>query len=320
MFHNNPICQLLDIQYPIFSAPMANVSGGELAKAVTEAGGLGFIGVGYSSAEWLEQQLALVENTEFGVGFINWYLAEHPELLDCALAVNPKAVMLSFGDAGPFIKQVKAAGSKVICQITNVQEAIAVEKLGADAIVAQGREAGGHCAAQAESTMTLVKAVVEQVTVPVVAAGGIADAQGYQIALAAGASGIMMGTRFYASTEALGVDAAKQKIVDAKASDLTYTDTIDKLRNTVWPNAYTGHAIKNNFLEQFLASTIITEQDREAYQAAAQTKDYDITAVFAGESVEKIETILPAKTIIDQIVNYIPEENNIVKNSGHSIG
>src|SRR5262252_519371 len=147
----------LHIRHPVLLAPMGAVSGGRLAAAVTRAGGLGLLGPGYFGADWIEQQFGAAGNTPVGIGFITWHMEKHPEQLDTALAHKPRAVMLSFGDPGPFIPRIKEAGATVIAQVQGVEMAKAAAGAGADIIVAQGGEAGGHGAAR--GGMGLVPAV-----------------------------------------------------------------------------------------------------------------------------------------------------------------
>ena len=138
---------LLGILHPVLLAPMDVVSGARLTAAVSNAGGFGILGGGYGERAWLEQETAKLgqfARAPFGVGFITWSLAERPQLLDAALAHAPAAIMLSFGDAGPFIPRIKDAGIPVICQVQTVAMAREVLRQGADIIIAQGGEAGGH--------------------------------------------------------------------------------------------------------------------------------------------------------------------------------
>jgi len=172
---------------------MGYVSGGALAASVSAGGGLGLVGGGYAEADWLERELALSGNQRVGCGFITWALAERPDALGIALGHAPAAVMLSFGDAAPFIAPIQNAGALVICQVQSLAQAREVLAEGADIIVAQGTEAGGHGGAR--STLPLVPAVVDLVAasgrdVPVVAAGGIADGRGLAAALMLGADGV----------------------------------------------------------------------------------------------------------------------------------
>jgi nitronate monooxygenase len=189
------LTQLLGIEHPILLAPMGSVSGGALAAAVSAAGGLGLIGLGYGDPEWLEREFVAAGPARIGCGFITWSLARRPELLARTLAYRPAAVMLSFGDPAPFAGSIKEAGAALICQVQTVAQALEALTAGADAIVAQGAEAGGHGATRA--TLPLVPAVVDALRargsdVPVVAAGGIADGRGLAAALALGADGRLL--------------------------------------------------------------------------------------------------------------------------------
>ena len=174
---NFNILKLLDVQYPIISAPMGNIAGGRLATAVSQAGGLGLIGGGYCDADWIAQQLDIADNQRFGIGFISWRLKDNRAVLDMVLERNPQAIMLSFGDIAPFVKKIKIKGIPLICQVQSVEQAMDCKNKGADIIIAQGTEAGGHAAEQ--STMSLVPAIVDAISpMPVIAAGGICDARG----------------------------------------------------------------------------------------------------------------------------------------------
>ena len=147
------LTEKLGIAHPILSAPMAFAAGGKLAAAVTAAGGLGLIGGGYGDATWLKREFAAAGNARVGCGFITWSLAGQPALLDQALAHAPAAVMLSFGDPAPFAASVKVSGSLLICQVQTLAMAKAALDCGADILVAQGTEAGGHGASRATSTL-----------------------------------------------------------------------------------------------------------------------------------------------------------------------
>ena len=196
------ITAVLGIQKPLVLAPMGFVSGGALAAAVTGAGGLGLIGAGYGDPEWLRREFERANGARVGIGFITWSLAKQPALLDFALARKPAAVMLSFGDPAPFAAKIKASGAKLICQVQDLattRQALAVKP---DVLVAQGTEAGGHGGAR--SLLALLPAVKDVAgETPVLAAGGIADRRGVGGAMALGAAGVLVGTRFSASDEAL---------------------------------------------------------------------------------------------------------------------
>ena len=144
MTFNNRLTQMLDIQHPVILAPMDLVSGGRLAASVSHAGGLGLLGGGYGRRDWIDREWDRAGNARIGCGFITWSLAQHPEALDHALAHQPAAIMLSFGDPRPFSSAIHRAGARLICQVQTVEQAREALEAGADVIVAQGTEAGGH--------------------------------------------------------------------------------------------------------------------------------------------------------------------------------
>jgi nitronate monooxygenase len=301
----NRVTRILDIKHPVLLAPMDLVSGGKLAAAVSHAGGLGLIGGGYGDGPWLEREWALAGNARIGCGFITWSLAKQPGLLARALGRRPAAVMLSFGDPRPFVPAIKDAGARLICQVQTVDQARDAVAAGADVIVAQGTEAGGH--GQARPLFTLLPEVVDACPgTPVVAAGGIADGRGFAAALALGAEGVLMGTRFYASQEAIGHPRAKQRIVEASGGDTVRSIMFDITRRNVWPSPYTGRVLRNRFAERWLGREAELQKNAEQaaheYNAARERGDFDTAAVIAGEACGMIHDIPPAAEIVDRIV------------------
>jgi nitronate monooxygenase len=209
--------------------------------------------------------------------------------------------MLSFGDPRPYAPAIKAAGCKLICQVQDVEDARLAQQAGADIIVAQGSEAGGHGSYRA--TLPLVPAVVDAVApTPVLAAGGIADGRGLAAALMLGAHGALIGTRFYASVEALGREGAKQHIVAACGNQTVRTNVFDTVRGFAWPAAYTGRALRNRFVERWHGRegdlTVALQTEREAYQAATRDGEYDTAVVWAGEGVDLINSVEGAATLV----------------------
>ncbi|MBM3548656.1 MAG: nitronate monooxygenase [Alphaproteobacteria bacterium] len=299
----------LGIEAPVILAPMGGVAGGALAAAVTRAGGLGLIGVGYAKEDWIEQQFDAAGNTPVGIGFITWDLARAPARLDVALSRKPRAVMLSFGDASPFADRIKKSGAALIMQVQSLAGAKQAAALGADIVVAQGIEAGGHGAdpGDGRSLLPLVPAVVDGVRpIPVAAAGGIADGRGLAAALVLGAGGVLVGTRFYAATESLGHANAKRRIAEASADATVRTRIFDTARAIDWPDEYTGRALVNDFARQWhgrepaLQSAIETEKPR--YLAAAAAGDTDTMVVWAGQGLDLIQEVLPAGEIVSRLL------------------
>lgn len=302
------LTEMLGIKHPLLLAPMGGVAGGELAAAVSAAGGLGLIGSDYGDADRLAREIDRAGSQRFGIGFITWVLHEYPALLEQALASSPSAIMFSFGDCRPFIPKVHAAGVPVICQVRSVAEARQVADAGADIIVAQGTESGGHGGLR--STFTLVPAVVDAVgSIPVVAAGGVVDGRGIAAACMLGAAGVLMGTRFFASEQALGTAATKQALVSNGGDDTLRTRVFDIVRGHDWPHQITGRAVANTFArtwhghEDALAKHLETEQAR--YRRAEAADDTGTTVVFAGEGLDSIDGIEPAEAIVERLMTEV---------------
>lgn len=298
--------ELLAIRHPVVLAPMGNVSGGALAAAVSAAGGLGLIGGGYGDEAWLDQELAAAGNARVGAGFITWSLAEKPALLGRVLAHEPAAIMLSFGDPRPFAGEIKTSGAKLICQVQTLSQAHEAKAAGADIIVAQGAEAGGH--GWNRGTFALVPAVVDAVRpTPVLAAGGVADGRGLAAALALGAAGVLVGTRFFATPEALGTAAVKRRIVEAGGEETVRTRVFDIVRKRAWPQHFTGRAIVNAFSKRWHGREAALEAELEGesarYQRAVAEDDVTTHVIFAGEALDLIRKVEPAGAIVERIVS-----------------
>jgi nitronate monooxygenase len=299
------LTELLGIEHPILLAPMGSAAGGRLAAAVTRAGGLGLVGSGYANSAAITKELAAAGNTRVGIGLILWALNERPEALDTALAAAPAAVMLSFGDPTPYVPAVKAAGCKLICMVQTLDEARQAVANGADVIIAQGRDAGGH-AGTTRGTMSFVPAVVDAVhPIPVVAAGGIADGRGLAAALALGASGVLMGTRFAGSRESLWSDEMKQGLVTAGGDQTQQTRVFDIVRGANWPSRYPGRALKNAFSEKWHtheADLATARPEAEKAYDAASPNDLSTRVLWAGESVDLVGEVLSAAEIIERVI------------------
>src|SRR3712207_4273316 len=284
---------------------MGSVAGGHLAAAVSNAGALGLVGGGYGDSDWLRTELSTIrsETTRpWGVGLITWHATR--EILELALSYEPPTFMLSFGDPRPFVPAIKEAGCTLICQVQDVEDGRAARAAGADIIVGQGTEAGGHGAQR--STLPLVPAVVDAVApTPVLAAGGIADGRGLAAALMLGARGALMGTRFYAATEALGQGRAKERIVAAGGGETRRTRIFDIVREHAWPEPYTGRAIRNSFMERWDGReddlTAALAEEIPAFRAAVREGDVETAMVWAGEGVDLISDVAPAAELIRRI-------------------
>jgi len=307
------VTQLLGIEHPILLAPMDRVADAHLTAAVSATGGFGILGGGYGDELWLTRELNLLEESKagFGVGFITWSMAKQQKLLDLVLERKPVAVMLSFGDPKPFADQIKRAGAILICQIQSIDLAREAVAVGADILITQGTEAGGHGANR--GLISLVPEVIDAIgaSTPIVAAGGIADGRGLAAALMLGASGILMGTRFYASRESAGVQAAKEHIRDAMGDDTLRSIVFDISRRNVWPAPFTGRCLRNSQTDRWFGREIELmrhlEEEAVKYAEAREAGNFDIAAVIAGEAVGLIHDIPSAHDVIERTVREASE-------------
>lgn len=301
------------IQHPIICAPMALITGGRLAAAVSNAGGLGIVGGGYAGILGdepdLKQELAHVQGHKFGIGFITWALARAPHVLDEVLSRWPYCVFLSFGDPRPFAERVRQSGAKLICQVQSLRHIDEAIEAGAAAIVAQGTEAGGHGASR--STLPFVPEVADYLaknapTTLLLAAGGIADGRGLAAALMMGADGVVVGTRFWASEEALTPRAASDRAIRATGDDTVRTKAIDALRGVSWPGEFSFRVVKNKLTEQWAhretEAVAAFGSLATAYAEARSRQDLDVVAVVAGECIGLISDRPSAASIVEAMV------------------
>src|SRR5439155_9618190 len=232
--------EMFGLTYPVMSAPMALHSGGTLAAAVSAAGGLGSFGGTHpvKGPEWIREEIAAIRATTdrpFAVGFITPFLPFTAPLLEAAVAERPAAVAFSFADPQPWVDEAKATGARVICQVQNYRDAELAVAAGADVLVAQGTEAGGHTGTM--GLLPFLAGVVERYPdVPVLAAGGVADGRTLAAALMVGADGAWLGTAFLATPEAVEVhDLHKDFIVASDGTDTVFTRVYDIVSGMPWP-------------------------------------------------------------------------------------
>jgi nitronate monooxygenase len=302
------LTEALGIMVPILSAPMGFVAGGKLAAAVTAAGGLGIIGGGYGDADWLDREFAAAGNARVGCGFITWSLAKQPELLARVLAHAPAVLMLSFGDPTPFASAIRAAGSRLICQVQTMAHTRTALDCGAEIIVAQGSEAGGHGATRA--TLTLVPEVADLLArrspaTLLVAAGGIADGRGLAASLMLGADGVMLGSRLWASSESL-VHSNHQRAALASTGDGTIRQkSADIARGYDWPEEFTGRVLRTAFVERWhgreAEHRAAAKAARPDYLAAVAEGRTDESGVFIGEAIGLMRDVPPTAEILARV-------------------
>lgn len=302
------LTDLLGIEHPIISAPMAGSATAELVAAVSGAGGFGLLGgTTPQGAEWLRAQIRAVrERTDrpFGVGFISSY-AGLDELVSVALDERVAAISHSFADPTPYVAAAHAAGIKVLNQVQTVEQAERAVRAGVDVITAQGTEAGGHTGYS--GTLPFVPAVVDRAgSIPVVAAGGIADGRGLAAVLLLGAAGVWLGTRFVASQEWAGATWAKERVVTSSGDDTVLTHAYDLTNNSAFPSGIGDRVLKNDFTARWHerdAEVVARRAELRAQLVAAeQRQDGRIAAVRAGHAASLVHAIEPAGDIVRRIV------------------
>jgi nitronate monooxygenase len=298
----------LKLRVPIVSAPMAFAGGGALAAAVSRTGGLGLIGGGYGDPAWLEQQFAAAHGERVGVGFITWSLRKSPSMLSEVLKHRPAAVMLSFGDPRPFAKDIRDAGAVLICQCQDMAHVMDAVEVGADVVVAQGAEAGGHGALR--GTLSFVPEVADHLAehapdTLLLAAGGIGDGRGLAAALMLGADGVLVGTRLWASVEALVKEGHHHAILETDGDGTLRTRIADIARQIPWPRGFTARIRRNAFTERWHGREEALEAaagiEGPLYRQAFEAGDPEQTAVWFGEAGGVIHSIEPAAVIVERM-------------------
>lgn len=303
------ITELFDLRYPVMSAPMAMHSGGTLAAAVSKAGGLGtFGGITPAGPDWLREQIRLVRSQTdrpFGVGFITAFIPVFQKNFDVALQERVPVIVLSFGDPQPCLGMAKQAGAKVICQVQTIEQAQQAVDGGADVLIVQGIEAGGHTGTT-ELLPFLASARRQFPDLPIAAAGGIATGRALAAILASGADGACLGTAFLATPEAVEVpDSYKQRIVESDADDTIYTEVFDIVAGVPWPPGIAGRAYRNRFAEEWHGREDELRRRREEvappYAEAEARHDTNVAAVYMGLGVGDIDAVRPAAEVLSAI-------------------
>ena len=293
------ICDLFGIEYPIIQGGMAHLATAELAAAVSNAGGLGIIGGGAPEPEWVREQIRLTKqktDKPFGANIV-LIAAKAEEIISVILEEKVAVVTTGAGNPGPYIARFKEAGIMVMPVVASVALARRLQRAGVDAFVAEGMESGGETGQI--TTMALVPQVVDAVKVPVVAAGGFADGRGLVAALALGAQGIQMGTRFVCSEECIAHPNCKKAIIDA--SD----------RSTVLSGQSTGYplrALENKFTREFIDKESSGITIEELFQLGVGKirqgmidGDVEGGTLLAGQISGMIKEIKSVKAIIEEI-------------------
>lgn len=314
MIHTR-ICEILGIEYPILQGGMAWVATAELAAAVSNAGGLGIIGAGNAPAEVVEREIIKASELTTKPFGVNVMLLSPfvDQVMEVIIKHRVKVVTTGAGNPGKYIGSLKEAGAKVIPVVPSTALAKRMQSVGADALIAEGTEAGGHIGEL--TTMCLVPQVVDAVEIPVIAAGGIADGRGLAAALALGAEGVQMGTRFVCSVECTAHANYKEALL--KAGD----------RDAIVTGKTTGHpvrCIKNKLTREFDRLERAGAPAEELQKLGAgklreavvegNTKD---GSVMSGQIAGLINDIKPVKEIIEGITK---EARDIIEITAKVLG
>jgi enoyl-[acyl-carrier protein] reductase II len=293
------LTELLGIEHPIIQGGMAWTATAELASAVSNAGGLGIIGAGHMPTDLLRDQIRLAKgatDAPFGVNLM--LLTPHiDELVQLVLDEHVPVVTTGAGNPGKYMGALKAQGIKVLPIAPSTALAKRMESIGADAIIGEGMEAGGHIGEL--TTMVLTPQLVDAVSIPVIAAGGIADGRGIAAAFALGADGVQIGTRFMCAEECTIHPAVKQQVLKAKD------------RDTVVTGRSTGHpvrVIKNKLARQIMEldrdnrPDEIEELGSGKLALAMRTGDVEMGSLMAGQAAAMVCEIKPAAAIVTEMV------------------
>lgn len=298
------ITELLGIEKPIIQGAMAWIADASLASAVSEAGGLGIIACGSAPLSWVEDQVKEARaRTSKPIGAnIMLMNPEAPQLAQLLCDLHIDVVTTGAGSPAPYIEMWKSAGIKVIPVVASTAHAKRMERAGADAIVAEGEEAGGHIGQL--TTMALTPSVCDAVSIPVITAGGVADGRGLVAAFALGAEGVQVGTRFLTAEECTVHAAYKQKVVEAKDSDTIVTGRdsghpVRQLKN--------GFARQAKALEAKMAAGEVDGQELEnlltgSLRRAVVEGDVKGGSLMAGQVAALVHDEKPARQIVDDLM------------------
>lgn len=307
----NRITDILNIKYPILQGGMAWVSTGELARAVSEGGGLGIIGAGNAPADTVREEIKKVKDKTdkpFGVNIM--LLSPFVEdVIDLVVEEEVPVVTTGAGNPGKYLERLKKKNAKVLPVVPSVAFAKRLEKQDVDALIVEGTEAGGHVGEL--TTMALVPQVVDAVDIPVIAAGGIADGRGFVAAMALGAEGVQIGTRFVCAKECTVHSNYKEVIIKAKE------------RDTVVSGRSTGHpvrSIKNKLTKEFdkLEKRGGSEEEFDELGSgkmalAAREGDVERGSVMAGQIAGMVKEEQSAKEILQEIISEAKEVNESIQ-------
>lgn len=289
------------LRVPIVNAPMGGVAGGRLAAAVTAAGGLGMVGMGSTATRAsLAEQLQYV-GERFGIGLVDWVMRDEPGLFEDALAARPALLTVSFGTDWSWVGEAHDAGIVTATQVYDTADARAASDAGVDVLIARGAEGGGHGGPWL-ATLPLLDSVLDAVSVPVLAGGGIASPRSLAAVLAAGASGAWVGTRLAACPEALTGAAGRRALIDAAETDTRVSRVFDVAAGLPWPERFPSRVLVNEFVARWTGKEDALAADRPAREelaASIAAEDLRIAPVDAGQGVGMIRDEAPVGEVIE---------------------
>jgi nitronate monooxygenase len=296
---STPWSREFGLRVPIVNAPMGGVAGGRLAAAVGAAGGLGMVGMGsVATRELLQTQLQHVHGV-FGIGLVDWVMRTEAGLLDDALAARPVLLSVSFGTDWSWVDKAHDAGIATVTQVYDALGARQAVDAGVDLLVARGSEGGGHGDTKL-GTLPLLDSVLDAVSVPVLAGGGIASARSLAAVLAAGASGAWVGTRLAACPEALTGDASRQALIAARSIDTAITRAFDVAKGLPWPARFPARVLANDFVARWTGNEDALDAPAcDELAAAIAADDRSIAPVDAGQGVGMIHDDASVAEVID---------------------
>ena len=326
--------QRFGLRLPVALAPMALASGGGLSAACAQAGALGLVGGGYGDLDWTRREYTLAlqlgatapTRARIGCGFITWKLDEDASaldwLLDQADEALPRALMLSFGDPRPYAARLQARRIPLICQVQRLEQVPQALEAGAEVIVAQGAEAGGHGmnSLNGRATFTLVPELADWLAAHspatlLLAAGGVADGRGLAAALALGADGALVGSRLWASAESLAPAGAKAQAQTSPGDGTARSEVFDILRRKNWPAPYDFRALRNPLHRQWESRIEALRADpaaaRATYDQGVAAGDFNAAHATVGEAVGLIHDCPPAAELLQRMAEQALRLHNI---------
>lgn len=302
---STPWSRSLGLNAPIVNAPMGGAAGYALATAVSNAGGLGMIGIGSAgSAESLRTQLQGLGRFDrpFGIGLLGWAVQTSPQLLSTALAACPTVVSVSFGDDLGWIRQVHEADILAATQVADLAGALRAVDAGVDIIVARGSEGGGHGEPRV-GTLPLLTGILDRVDVPVIAAGGIASGRGLAAVLAAGAAAAWVGTAFSICPESMLDNGARDAVLIATDTDTVTTRVFDVAAGYPWPTHQPERVLRNAFSDRWDGRDDALRRDEDAVAElteAISAGEFRLAPINAGQGVSSLTKVRSAAELIDQ--------------------